>query len=95
MAKTEVYSWRVSPHLKDELEAAARAERKSLAELLTEIAEGWLERSRAPESTEGEHQRRLHAAALPFIGSFQGDDPARAENSRTEIRARLARRHAR
>ena len=74
MAKTEVYSWRVSPHLKEELEEAARAERKSMAELLTEISESWLEHSRRPEATEDEQQRRLHAAALPFIGTLHGGE---------------------
>jgi predicted DNA-binding protein len=95
MAKSEVYSWRLSPQLKEELEQAARTGRKSMAELLTEIAETWLESSREPTAADDERQRRLHAAALPFIGSFQGGDPDRAENARAEIRARLARRHGR
>ena len=95
MAKTEVYSWRLSPDLKVELEAAARGARKSMAELLEQIAGEWLERSRDRGESEEERQHRLHAAAMKFVGSIEGGDPYRAENARAELRSRLARRHAR
>ena len=51
MAKTEVYSLRLSPHLKKALEGAARARHKSVAGLLEEIAEEWLE-STGPAPTD-------------------------------------------
>lgn len=94
MPKTEVYSWRLSHHLKSELEEAARAEEKSLAELLEEIARNWLERSRS-SGNDMEREERLRAAALRFVGSIEGKDPGRAENARSEVRARIARRHGR
>lgn len=95
MAKTEVYSWRLSPRLKIELEEAARNERKSLSELLQQIAEEWLARSRDLGEDEEERQRRLHAAADKLVGAFAGGDPHRAERSRDELRSRIARRHGR
>jgi len=93
--KTEVYSWRLSPVLKTQLEEAARAERKSLAELLEKIAEDWLAHSRGRNGTEDERQQQLRSAALKFVGTIQGNDPGRAENARSELRSRIARRHGR
>ena len=94
MAKTEVYSWRLSPRLKSALEEAAQAERKSMAVLLEEIAEDWLERSKE-QGPEDEEQERLQAAAMKFVGTIQSGQSQRAENARSEVRARIARRHER
>ena len=93
MAKTDVYSWRISSRLKCELEEAAQAEQKSMAALLEEIAEAWLERSRG--RGEDEEQERLRAAAMKFVGSIQSGQPERAENARSAVRSRIARRHER
>lgn len=93
--KTEVYSWRLSPHLKSKLEEAARAEKKSIAELLEQIAEDWLKRFRTPDEREEEKQRRLHEAAMKFVGSIEGDNPGRAENASALVREKLARRYGR
>jgi hypothetical protein len=93
--KSEVYSWRLSPRLKTELEEAARAKQKSMAELLEQIAEDWLRRARDQEGTEEDRQQRLHAAALKTMGTIDGGRADRAENVRIELRSRIARRHAR
>lgn len=93
--KTEVYSWRLSPRLKTELEEAARAERKSVSELLEQIARDWLEHSRVRDEDEDERQQRIRAEALKFVGTIQGGNPNRAENARSEVRSRIARRHGR
>ena len=93
--KTEVYSWRLSPQLKNELEEAARAERKSISELLEGITQDWLMKSKEGKGTEDERQRQIRDAAMKFVGSLQGGNPDRAENARSEIRARIARRHGR
>ena len=93
--KTEVYSWRLSSHLKAELEEAARAEKKSVSELLEQIAEAWLERSRTTDDSEDERQKQLHESAMKFVGSIRGDTPGRAENARSLVRARLAHRYGR
>ena len=93
MQKTEVYSWRLSRQLKVELEEAARAEQKSLAELLEQIAREWIERSRQGGESEEEQQRLLREAALKFVGAMESGNPGRAENARSEVKARIARRH--
>jgi hypothetical protein len=93
--KTEVYSWRLTPHLKSELTEAARDRHKSVAELLEEITVDWLERDGGRDCGEPERQRLLHEAGLRFVGTIAGDRPDRAENARAEVRARIARRHGR
>lgn len=95
MAKTEVYSWRLSPRLKADLEEAARAEQKSLAELLDRIARDWLEGLEVHGEDDDERQRRVRQAASRSVGAIEGGDPDRAAHASTEIRSRLARRHAR
>jgi hypothetical protein len=95
MGKSEVYSWRLSPGLKADLEEAARHERKSVAELLDQIAQDWVERWRDLDPGGHERQQRLREAVANSIGALQGANPRRAEGARSEIRSRLARRHAR
>jgi single-stranded DNA-specific DHH superfamily exonuclease len=95
MAKTEVYSWRLTPQLKSDLEKAARAERKSLSELLEQIAREWLERSREENEDDREEQEQIRARAMKFIGSLEGGDPHLSERVSAEVRARLARRYGR
>ena len=92
--KTEVYSWRLSPHLKSELQEAARAERKSVADLLEEVVKDWLQNGRGQAGGEEEEQRRIREAALRCAGTIEGR-PDLAENARSEVRARIARRHGR
>lgn len=72
MTKSEVYSWRVTPALKAELEAAASEEKISLSALLERLAREWLEK-RMPD--DAEQQRRLHERARQAIGivSIGGD----------------------
>jgi hypothetical protein len=95
MARSEVYSWRLSPRLKADLEEAAHFRRKSVAELLEVITREWLERSQNLGATEAERQQRLHQAALQSVGSLQGGNPDRAESARAELRLRIAPRHVR
>jgi len=89
--KTEVYTWRVSPALKASLEEAARAERRSVAELLDGIVGEHLEGTRRGRGREPERQRRLHQRAALFAGRISGSASRRAERSRDLIRARLRR----
>ena len=93
--KGEVYSWRLSRELKDDLEEAARREGLSLARLLERIARDWLKaRSSAAEDDEAE-QERIRARAMRFVGSIQGGDPDRAANARERVREVLARKYGR
>ena len=95
MPKSAVYSWRLSPRLKGELEEAARAEQKSMADLLEEIARDWLGHFKRSNGDDAGRQKALHEAGMKFIGSIHGEDPNRAENARSELRKRIAQRHGR
>src|SRR5579863_274524 len=92
--KTEVYSWRISPELKTDLEAEARREKLSVSALLDRLAsEGLAERRSRSEADDAE-QARLHAAAEKLCGTIRGG-AARSESVRTLVRERLKRRHER
>jgi len=93
MAKSEVYSWRLSIETKSALEETARRKQSSVAELLDQIVGDWLASQQEQEADEVE-QQRLHAAALKTIGTLRGDDPDRASNAKRLLRAKLAQRRA-
>lgn len=90
--KSEVYTWRVSPATKASLEEAARSTNRNVAQLLDEIVADHLASTRNGSESELEHQRRLHAMAVPFLGCFAGDTVRRSERTGELVRARLKRR---
>ena len=93
MNKTEVYSWRVDPGLKSDLEQAARAQQTSVAQLLDRIVSDWL--AAEPDSeTDEKVQRRLHQAAANTFGAIRGGDPHRSAQVRERVRSRLKKRRA-
>lgn len=92
MSKTEVYSWRLEPAIKEALEEAARERRASVAAVLDEIVDEWL--SRRENGSDEEDQRCLHRAASRFVGAISGGDAHRAENARERVRERLRQRRA-
>jgi hypothetical protein len=92
--KTEVYSWRVSTETKIALEREARRRKMSLAGVLDLAAREWLDKNGGRDQ-DAEEQKRLLKSALKCVGAFEGNDPNRAENARTEIRRRLQRRYGR
>ena len=89
--KTEVYTWRVSRALKVGLEEVARAERRTVAQLLDEIVAEHLQAAGTGGRGEAERQRRLHAQGARFAGRLSGADPGRASRARALVRARLRR----
>jgi hypothetical protein len=74
------------------LHEAARAEQKSLSELLEEIVKNWLQHARCGSGAEEDRQQRVREAAMKCAGTIEGS-PDLAENARFEVRARIARRH--
>jgi predicted DNA-binding ribbon-helix-helix protein len=92
--KGEVYSWRLSRDLKDDLEQAARKEGVSLSRLLERIARDWLQHRSAAADDQAE-QERIRARAMRFVGSIQGGDPDRAAKARERVREVLARKYGR
>jgi len=96
MARSEVYSWRVSRALKASLEEAARSERRSVSRLLEEIVTEHLHRVDGRDAGEAVRQRRLHERAARFAGRIAGKRSGRSEAARELVRERLKRRaHAR
>lgn len=89
MAKTEVYSWRLSPRLKMRLEEAARARETSVAKLVDELVRKGLDEM--PGARSPDEQRRLHAEVEPLIGCLDGEDLS--TRVRETVRERVARRH--
>jgi len=88
MRKSEVYSWRISPAVKTELEEVAHREKQSVARLLERIVTEWL-RSFGAAADDDDEQRRLHAAARKSIGAIRSGDPGRASEVRARVRRRL------
>ena len=97
MSKSEVFSWRVTPALKAELEAAARDENSSVGAVLERIAREWLKRRRKLDAAE---QQRLRAALMACAGTYKGDGTS-ATNARVRevmgeyLEAKYGRRRAR
>jgi len=95
MAKTEVYSWRLSTEVKAGLERRARREGVSLAALLDRLASECLRLESEDARDDARQQEALRAAARACVGAFAGGDPGRAQGARAVIRKRLGgKRHA-
>jgi hypothetical protein len=92
--KSEVYSWRVSAQRKADLEAEARSEGASLAELLDGVTAAWLAARRGTRIGEEAEQQRLQALAGESFGAISGGDLHRSARTRETIRQRLQSHHA-
>ena len=92
--KTEVYSWRVSPEVKTDLEREARRRKITMSAALDLAAREWLNKTGAGNDGEKE-QLRLKKAASRFLGALAGGDPHRAENASRTVRERLRRKYGR
>ena len=89
MAKTEVYSWRLNPDFKMELEAEVRRDGMTLAGVLDHLAKEWLEERRRRNGDDEAEQARLHAAAAKCVGTLSMGDPRGSEKVRETVRKRL------
>jgi hypothetical protein len=93
--KTEVYTWRLSPDLKDDLEEAARREQVSVSRLLERIAREWLQARAAAAADDEAEQERLRAIAMRHVGTIHGGDPDRASEVSKRVQELLARKYGR
>lgn len=94
MAKSEIFTWRLSPELRGALERRARKEGRSVAGLLDRVVNDWLREGENDVDDEAE-QARLHREAARWFGSISADIPSRGAAARQAIRERLRKRHAR
>ena len=92
--KTEVYSWRLTPSRKANLERVARRRKLKIAHVLDMAVDEWLARH-ASDIADDEEQKRLHALAQRYIGVIKGKDPHRSANVSKLIRRSLRRKYAR
>ena len=92
--KSEVYSWRLSPGLKADLERAARARKVRLSAVLDMAVRDWLAKN-AQDIAGDEEQQRLHALAERYFGVIRGKDPRRSERVSELIRKSLRRKYGR
>ena len=89
--KTEVYSWRLSPQRKAELESEARREGTSLARLLDQITAEWLRHHRNGDEAE---QARIRKRVMATVGTIRSGDPTLASRASEVVRERIVRKHA-
>lgn len=96
MTKSEVYSWRVSPHMKRALEEAARRKNQTVAALLEKIvAQSLRSGLHGRKDDEAARQRNLHAAGKSSIGQLNGGRSDRSKRARQELQQKLRRQHDR
>ncbi|MFZ0803639.1 MAG: hypothetical protein WAN70_15850 [Terriglobales bacterium] len=93
--KTEVYSWRLSPQRKAELESEARREGTSLAKLLEQITGNWLEEQRKSRNGDEAEQAAIRKRAASAIGSIVGGDPSRSSRASELVKKALEERYGR
>jgi hypothetical protein len=93
--KSEVYSWRLSPDLKRDLEEAARREHVSVAQLLERVVREWLKAQVSAAEDDQAAQERLRAVAMQFVGKLRSGDPDRAAEAGKRVRELLARKYGR
>jgi hypothetical protein len=77
------------------LEAEARAQGTTLAEVLDRIAKQWLEARKQRNGDDEAEQARLHAAAAKCFGTLSMGDPHGSEKVRETVRKRLEERYGR
>ena len=80
--KTEVYSWRLEPEKKADLETELRRDGTSLAGLLDDLTTDWLHNRRNGHVEDEAEQAAIRRRAAPAIGSCAGADPTISERSR-------------
>ena len=87
MEKSDVYSWRLSSALKDELQAAARAENTSMSKLLDRLTRVWL-KTRKPLRNAADQKRRQASlmAILKSAGEHDGEGPPTPSATNANIR---------
>lgn len=91
--KTEVYSWRVSAQKKADLEAEARREDTSLAELLNQITAGWLDERRNSRNGDEAEQAALRRRVMATVGTIRGGDPTRSQRASELVREIIRQKH--
>ncbi len=91
--KTEVYSWRISPERKAELESEARREGISLAGLLDRITSDWLTGHRNGHADDAAEQAAIRKRVMATVGTIYGGDPTRSSRTSELVREIIWQKH--
>ena len=78
---------------KAELESEARREGTSLAQLLEQITENWLEERRRGRNGEEAEQEAIRKRVMATVGTIRGGDPTRSERSSELVREIIRKKH--
>jgi len=93
-SKSEVYSWRLTPELKMQLEAAARDEKASIGIILDRVVREWLAKRPLSEGDDAEQQRQLRERAMKVVGTVSiGLGPYTNERVREVMGEQLEKKH--
>ena len=90
--KTEVYSWRLSSHLKAELEQEATRRNVPVSSVVESAVREHLHKRAQDDEAE---QARIESAVQCYIGAIAGGNPRRSEMAGELIRKRMRERRAR
>ncbi len=83
-AKSEVYRWRLSPRLKAELEAAAKADRTTVDAILGRLAREWLAK-RAPRKKSDADEAKVRATLMACAGFYKGNGTSATNEQVREV----------
>ena len=78
---------------KAELESEARREGTSLAQLLEQITENWLEERRRGRNGEEAEQAAIRKRVMATVGTIRGGDPTRSERASELVREIIRKKH--
>jgi hypothetical protein len=84
--KTAVYSWRLEPEKKADLEIELRRDGLHLSALLDDLTTSWLRDRRNGNGNDDAEQAAIRKRAAAAIGAASGGDPTASERSRELVR---------
>jgi len=91
--KSTVYSWRLEPEKKADLEDELRRDGMTLSKLLDDLTSNWLHHRRNGRAHDDAQQAALRKRVMATVGAIRSGDPNLASKSREIIRERILRKH--
>jgi hypothetical protein len=87
--KSDVYSWRIDPEKKADLEAELRRAGITLAKLLDDFTTAWLKTQRDGSSAENAAQALLRKRVMATVGTIRSEDPRLASKVNETVSRRV------
>jgi hypothetical protein len=89
--KSEVYSWRLEPEKKADLENELRHEGTTLSKLLDDMTDNWLHYRRNGRAGDDAQLAALRRRVMATVGTIHSARPHLASKSREIVRERVVR----